>query len=151
MNPDFKDMLSALSAENAEFLVVGAYALAAHGMPRATGDIDIWIRPTGENSTRVWAALKRFRAPLGQRKLEDFTEMDVVFQMGVAPYRIDLLTSIDGVTFDDAWQLHAVHEIDGLKVPIISREHLIQNKRAAGRPKDMVDVAWLEGQQNADN
>ena len=103
LNPDFRDMLSALSAEGAEFLLVGAFAMAVHGYPRATGDMDIWIRPSDENAGRVWRALRQFKAPMRNLSVEDLKSPDTVFQIGVAPRRIDLLTSIDGVEFDDAW------------------------------------------------
>ena len=96
MNPDFRDMLSALCDEGAEFLLVGAYAMAAHGCPRATGDIDIWIRPSDDNAQRVWRALKRFKAPVRNLTIDDLKTPEIVFQIGVAPRRIDLLTSIDG-------------------------------------------------------
>ena len=147
MNKDFRDMLSALSDEDAEFLVVGAYALAAHGIPRSTGDIDLWIRPSPENAKRVWDALKRFRAPLRELTVEDLTADDVVFQIGIAPRRIDLLTSITAVDFDEAWEDRMQVEIEGVPLAVISRDHLLQNKRATGRPKDMADVAWLEEQR----
>jgi hypothetical protein len=144
LNPDFSDMLSALSAENAEFLVVGGYALSAHGYPRATGDIDIWIRATEENAARVYAALKRFKAPLSRLTEADLTEPDVVFQIGVAPNRIDILTSIDAVDFDEAWADRKTVELGGQTVAVMGREHLIKNKKAIGRPRDLADVAELE-------
>lgn len=144
LNPDFRDMLSALCEEGVEFLLVGAFALAAHGLPRATGDIDIWIRRSDANAGRVWRALRRFGAPTHDLTLADLALPDVVFQIGVAPRRVDLLTSIDGVTFDEAWPDRFMVEMEGLSVPIIGRAHLIQNKRAAARPKDLVDLAWLE-------
>lgn len=146
MNPDFRDMLSALFAEGVEFLLVGAYAMAAHGLPRATGDMDLWIRPSNENAQRVWRALHRFRAPLLNLKLEDLQTTDTVFQIGVAPRRIDILTAIDGVGFDEAWLHRKEIEVDGQKCPVLSRDHLVQNKKASGRPKDLADVAWLESE-----
>jgi hypothetical protein len=137
-------MLSALFAENAEFLLVGAYAVAAHGVPRATGDIDLWVRPTLENADRVWGALKRFGAPLTGVAKEDFAAPDVVFQMGVAPNRIDLLTSIDGVAFDDAWTDRVEKTVEGLVVPVLSVRRLIENKLAVGRPQDIADARRLQ-------
>lgn len=119
MNPDFKDMLSALSDAGVDFLVVGAYALAAHGLPRATGDIDIWIRPTPENAERVWRALAAFGAPTRRMAASDFTQPDIVFQMGVAPRRIDLLTSISGVTFEEAWEGSATVDVEGLSIHVL--------------------------------
>lgn len=146
MNRNFVEMLSALSDAGAEFLLVGAHAMAAHGVPRATGDIDLWVRPTPENAQRVWRALVAFRAPLGGTRVEDFAQADLVFQMGVPPIRIDILTSIDGVEFETAWPRKIQHRVDELDVPVIGREDLIANKRAAARPKDLVDVRLLEAQ-----
>ncbi len=144
LNNDFRDMLFALNEAGAEYLVVGAYALAAHGYPRATGDIDLWVRPTPENADRVWDALQAFRAPTARVTKADFTEPDVVFQIGVAPRRIDLLTSISGVRFDDAWARRYIIEVEGLLLNTLSRDDLIANKRASERPKDIADLAWLE-------
>ena len=148
MNRDFVDMLSALSEAEAEFLVVGAHALAAHGHPRATGDLDIWVRSSGENADRVWAALVEFGAPLSDLSREDLQQDDIVFQIGVPPSRIDLLTSISGVTFDDAWAGRLEVQIEGLVVPVLGRAALIANKRASGRPKDIADLAAL-GEEEA--
>lgn len=145
---DYSDMLSALFGANVEFLVVGAFALAAHGNVRATGDIDIWVRPTPDNAQRVWKALELFRAPRQGLRAEDFCDPDVVYQIGVAPNRIDILAGIDGVSFDDAWQNRHITEIDGLKLPMLGLHELLINKRASGRPKDLADVAWLESQIN---
>jgi hypothetical protein len=143
LNPDYRDMLSALSEEGVEFLVVGAFALAAHGLPRATGDIDIWVRRSEDNARRIWRALQRFGAPLHEVTTQDFALPDLVFQIGVAPRRIDLLTFIDGVDFDEAWPHRITAELEGLRIPVIGRDHLIQNKRASGRPKDLHDLDWL--------
>ena len=144
MNPDFCDMLAALCAENAEFMIVGAYALAAHGLPRATGDIDIWVRSTKENAQNVWNALKRFRAPLSDLSLDDLQTPDVVFQIGAAPRRIDILTSISGVAFESAWPSRKITRLAGLDVPVIGRLDLLRNKRAAGRAQDLIDAQRLE-------
>ena len=148
LNPDFRDMLSALCDESVEFLLVGAYALAAYGLPRATGDMDIWIRCSDENAERVLRALQRFGAPLFDLTADDLQAAGTVFQIGLAPRRIDILTSIDGVLFDDAWSHRKVIELEGLTVPAIGRAHLIQNKKATGRPKDLADVAWLESEES---
>ncbi len=144
MNRDFSDMLSALSEAGAEYLVVGAYALAVHGVPRATGDIDLWIRPSPSNAQRAWDALVRFGAPLAGVRPEDLASPGIVLQIGVAPGRIDLLTSIDGVAFEDAWSDRVELIVEGLRVPVLGRAHLVTNKRAAGRPKDLADLALLE-------
>jgi hypothetical protein len=139
-------MLSALSAESAEFIVVGAHALAAHGHPRATGDLDIWVRPTSENAARVWRALARFGAPLHGLALADLSTPAVVFQIGVPPNRIDILTSIDGVAFETAWRNKRPATALGCTFAVLGRQELIVNKRATGRPKDAADVAALEAE-----
>jgi hypothetical protein len=146
LNTDFKDMLSALCEAEAEYLVIGAYALAAHGFPRATGDLDLWVRPTQENAQRVWKALVKFGAPMSKLSVGDFSTPDIVYQIGVAPRRIDLLTSISGVEFDRAWGDRISVEIDGLTLPVLGRNDLIANKRAAGRPKDLLDAETLDAE-----
>ncbi len=144
LNPDFRDMLSALSGTGADFLVVGAYALAAHGMPRATADIDLWVRPNRENAERVMNALRQFGAPLFDLTVDDLSEPGTVFQIGVAPRRIDILTRISGVDFDEAWEDRRIIDFAGVVIPTLSRRHLLQNKQATGRPKDAADIDWLE-------
>ncbi len=128
-------------------MVVGAYALAAHGFVRATGDIDLWIECSEKNSRRVMKALSVFGAPLFDLTHDDLKMPGLIFQIGVAPNRIDILTSIGGVEFGEAKSLCKEVVIENLKVPIISRIHLLQNKKAAGRPKDKADVAWLESSE----
>jgi hypothetical protein len=137
-------MLSTLSAEGVEYLVVGGYALAAHGWPRATKDIDVWVRPTPENAGRVMRALARFGAPLEGLEESDFAKKGVVLQIGVPPRRIDLTTKIDGLEFEEAWSSRIVAQIGALRVPVIGASELIRNKRASGRPQDLADVARLE-------
>ena len=144
LNPDYSDMLSAFSEEKVEYLLVGAYALAAHGLPRATGDLDLWVRPTSENAIRAWRALMRFGAPLEGVAEDDFRTAGIILQIGVAPCRIDILTTIDGVTFDDAWPSRMVIEIEGIDVSVIGKDDLLANKRAFGRPQDIADIARLE-------
>ena len=146
LNPDFRDMLSALNEEGVEYLVVGAYALAAHGIPRATGDLDFWVRNSHDNVLRLLRALESFGAPTDELSPADLTQEDVVFQIGREPNRIDFLTSIDGVGFDEAWSDQLEVEIDGLAVRVLSRDQLIANKKAVGRPRDLADVQELEGQ-----
>jgi hypothetical protein len=143
LNPDFKEMLLCLKDEGVEFLVVGAYALAAHGFPRATGDLDIWINKSSDNAPRLMRALLKFGAPVSDLKEEDFTAADMVVQLGVEPCRIDLLTGIDGVAFDQAWQNRVGITIDDLDVDVLSKEDLLRNKVAAGRDKDQGDISWL--------
>jgi len=144
LNPDFRDMLFALSDEGVELMFVGAYALAAHGFPRATGDMDIWIRRSDENAQRVWRALDRFKAPRSNLTVDDLKTPDVVFQIGLAPRRIDILTSIDGVEFDEAWPRRKTIEVEGRQFGVIGKDDLLANKKATGRPRDLADVAWLE-------
>jgi hypothetical protein len=144
MNRDFAEMLAALSAAGAEFLIVGAHALAAHGRPRATGDLDLWIRPTRDNAARVWKALTSFGAPLSEISIEDLAMNDVVFQIGVAPARIDLLTSLTALKFEDAWARRHIIEVEGRPLPFLSREDLITNKTALGRPRDLADIDDLQ-------
>ena len=143
MNRDFAEMLSALSEAGAEFLVVGAHALAAHGAPRATGDLDIWVNATPRNAERVLAALRVFGAPLANLTIDDLTKPDIVFQIGVVPSRIDILTGISGVRFSEAWGRRIEVDIEGTKVPILGRDDFVSNKRASGRPKDRIDLELL--------
>jgi len=146
MNRNFRELLSAFSGENVEYLIAGAYALAAHGVPRATGDLDVWIRSSGENAERVFRALATFGAPLTGMTKEDFRVPGTVFQIGVPPQRIDVLTALDGVSFEQAWPHRAEVDLAGMKVPVIGRADLITNKRAVGRPQDIADIARLEEQ-----
>ena len=146
MSPDFLDLLAALVRAEARFLVVGAHAMAAHGVPRATGDLDVWVQADPENAARVWDALLQFGAPVRTLGLSeaDLTAPGVVFQMGEPPVRIDLLTSITGVDFDHAWSTRSVHRVGTLDVPFLGRTALLDNKRATGRTKDLADVEILE-------
>jgi len=148
VNEDYHDILTALLAENARFIVVGAHALAAHGYPRATVDIDIWIDATAENARRVWRALAEFGAPLEDLDIleEDLTRPDVVAQFGLPPNRIDVLTGVSGLTFERAWENRIEDDLEGVRVPILGLIDLLENKRATGRDKDRGDVKGLEGQ-----
>jgi hypothetical protein len=148
LNPDFHDILSAFNAERVEYLLVGAYAVAAHGLPRATGDIDLWVRPSKSNATLVWRALESFGAALDGISIRDLETPELVIQLGLPPRRIDLMTSIDGVEFDSAWEERVNIRVDGIDVPTISRKSLIANKRASGRPQDLADVSRLTNQES---
>lgn len=145
LNPDYKDILSAFLDHDVRFLVVGAYAMSGHGFVRATGDIDLWVEPTPDNAARVYDAMIAFGAPADHFDKADFTIAGRVLQLGVAPQRIDVLTGISGVCFDEAWEAREIGRLDDLEVPILSREHLITNKRATGREKDLLDARLLEG------
>lgn len=144
LNEDYKEMLSCLVGEKVEFIVVGAYALAVHGYPRATGDIDIWVNPEESNSGRVYRALARFGAPMGGIREEDFRQKGIIFQIGIAPRRIDILTEIDGVGFDEAYRDKIIVNIENLKIPVLSIEMMIRNKTASGRKKDLLDAEHLQ-------
>jgi hypothetical protein len=137
-------MLQCLLEEKAEFLLIGAYALAAYGFPRATKDLDLWIHASKTNAAKIFRALEKFGAPLDQISIEDFQKEGTVLQIGIAPVRIDINTNIDGVRFEEAHPSRVELAIDGLTVPIISRDDLIKNKKASGRPQDLVDVQYLE-------
>lgn len=145
MITDFRDLLAALTDTDARFLIVGAHALAAHGVPRVTGDLDIWIEPTNENAARVWAALALFGAPLSSLDLRqsDFTQPDQVIQLGVPPYRIDLMTGLSGINFGEAWEGRLTGTLFEVPVLFLGRDAFIRNKRASGRPKDLDDLRSL--------
>ena len=147
LNRDYKDMLSAFNDEKVDYLIVGAYAVAAHGVVRATGDIDLWIRSSQDNARRAWRALASFGAPLSGLKEADLAVDGTVFQIGVVPSRIDILTSIDGVEFAGAWNQRVEVEVEEIRVNVIGRSHLIANKKAVGRPQDLADVARLESEK----
>ena len=143
MNPDFRDLLRALSDAGARFLVVGAYAVSFHSEPRATGDLDIWIDAAPDNAARVYRALTTFGAPLAELSETDLSTADLVFQIGVAPRRIDIMTSITGVAFAEAWQDRTLASYAGIAFPIIGIDALMKNKSALARPKDLVDLELL--------
>ena len=143
-NPDFKDMLLALSDAKIDFLLVGAYAVAAHGHPRATGDLDLWVRPDAKTAPKVYRVLADFGAPLHDLTVDDLATPGMVFQIGVEPSRIDILTAISGVAFNDAWKNRLSIELDDIKLSVIGRDDLIVNKRACGRPKDIADAESLD-------
>ena len=151
MNQDFRDVLFALLRAGARFLVVGAHAMAAHGVPRATGDLDVWVDPASDNAERVWQALLEFGAPVAALPVSkrDLEIPGQVVQMGVPPQRIDILTGVTGVDFETAWRERIIHRIDTLDLPFIGREALLQNKRATGRTKDLADVEVLERQNDS--
>ncbi len=144
ISSDFRDILSAFDGLGVEYLVVGAHAMAFHGVARSTGDIDLWVKCDADNSDKVYRALAEFGAPLSELSKSDFEIPGTVFQIGVAPYRIDILTAIDGVVFDDAYAARGTVEIAGINIPVISKHHLIKNKSIVGRPQDLVDIQLLE-------
>ena len=145
-NDDFRDLLDSFREVGVEYVIVGAHALAAHQLPRATGDLDVFVRPSPDNAARVYRALARFGAPLEAHgvKEADFAIPGTVYQLGLPPRRIDVLTSISGVTFDEAWAGSIHVDLHGTPMAFLGRDELLRNKRAAARPKDLVDVAALE-------
>ena len=144
LNEDYKEILQNFLKNKVRFLIVGAYALGAHGFPRATGDLDIWVEPTEENSKKVFHSLADFGAHLSDLSPDSFAEKGIVFQIGVAPRRIDILTHIDGVDFSQAYQDKIEIKADDLAVPFLSKANLIRNKEATGREKDRLDVKFLK-------
>ena len=144
LNKDYKDMLRALSAEKAEFLLIGAYAMAAHGYPRATMDIDIWVMPSQENAVAVLRALQRFGSPLHGLTPADLQRQGTVFQIGVAPRRIDIITSASGLDFQEAHARSLTVDIGDITVLVPCLDDLIRNKKASGRTKDIADAEALE-------
>jgi hypothetical protein len=144
MNQDFIDLLRAFTAADVRFLVVGAYALALYGRPRATGDLDVWVEPTPDNATRVMGALAEFGAPMTEINQGDFARPGGVYEIGVAPGRIDILTDSTGLTFAEAWADRVRHPFGEVVVDFIGRASLIRNKRALGRPKDLGDIEGMQ-------
>jgi hypothetical protein len=144
LNEDYRDMLQSLAEEKVKFLLVGAYALAAHGYPRATVDMDIWIMPSPGNADAVLRALRRFGTPLQNLTAQDLQTDNTIFQIGVAPRRIDIITTASGLRFDEAFARSITVNIDGIEVHIPSAADLICNKRASGRTKDIADAEALE-------
>ena len=149
LNEDYKDILHALSDENVRFLLVGAYALAAHGYPRATMDIDIWVMPSPENADAVLRALQRFGSSLQNLTKEDLQKDGTIFQIGVAPRRIDIITAASGLQFEPAYQHSIQLNIEEMEVRIPSIDDLILNKKATGRTKDLADIEILESLKNS--
>lgn len=143
LNEDYKDILRVFIRDKVKFLVVGAYSMAVHGYPRATGDFDIWVEASKENSTRIYESLKDFGAPLAEVAEDTFAKEGIIFQIGVVPRRIDIITKISGVRFKDAYPRKKTVKIESLKVPFLSKKDLIKNKLSTGREKDRLDAKYL--------
>jgi predicted nucleotidyltransferase len=149
LNQDYKEMLQILQNQDVDFILVGAYALAAQGYPRSTLDIDIWVDPTRENSMKVFKALSEFGAPLEEISPNSFEQKGIMFQIGVAPCRIDIITEISGdIDFQSARNRAKQVKIEDISLNILSIEDLIKNKEATGRPKDIEDANRLKNQRN---
>lgn len=145
INLDFRDLFAALNGAGARYLLVGGYALAVHAVPRFTKDLDVWIDATPENAPLVIRALHAFGAATESLTEADLARPGVVFQIGLAPNRIDIITDIDGVRFADAWSEQVLTMYGDQSISVIGRAHLIANKRAAGRRQDLLDAELLEG------
>jgi len=148
LNEDYREMLQTLLNNKVKFLVVGAYAMGAQGYPRATGDFDIWVKPSSENSKKVYNSVADFGAPLKRINPGTFVEKGIIFQIGVAPRRIDILTFIDGIEFDKAYREKEIIKIEDIKIPFLSKDNLIKNKEATGREKDKLDADYLRKNKN---
>lgn len=140
---DFKEFIELLNENDVEYLMIGGYAVAFHGYPRFTQDIDIWVRPTRENARRVVKTLSDFDFPTDKIRIETFTEPDVLFQLGRPPFRIDILTTVDGIKFENCYKRRIIQNWDGLELKVISLKDLRKNKQASGRDKDLVDLKRL--------
>ena len=145
MNADYADMLKCLNKAGVDYMLVGGWAVNMYGYIRATVDLDIWILADADNAKKVYAAVAEFGAPVSQMKSEEFAEYGMIFQIGVAPCRVDIISKISGVSYADAVTRAVPKTIDGIPVRIISLEDLIANKKASGRAKDLADVEVLEG------
>jgi hypothetical protein len=143
INPDYRDLFRIFSEEKVEYLIVGAYAVTYFSEPRYTKDLDLWIRPTAENASKVWRALQRFGAPLTNVAPRDFTDPQMVYQIGIEPNRIDILMGITGVDFQTAYQNRVESSYGGVSIFLIGREDLITSKKASGRPQDLLDLERL--------
>lgn len=144
INPDFRDLFAALNAAGADYVLVGGYAVSFHAVPRMTKDLDIFVRPSPENARKVMAALQSFGAPLADLSESDLSVPGTVFQIGIAPNRIDLLTAIDGVSFDEATATTETMRYAEQDVRVIGKAALLKNKLASGRPQDLLDAEALK-------
>jgi hypothetical protein len=145
LQQDYREMLQVLRESGVEYIIVGAFALAAHGFPRSTADLDIWINPTRENSVKLFTALQKFGAPLSGIIPDDFVYKNNIFQIGVAPCRIDIITGISGeIDFSEAYNNASLIELGEVKEHILSIRDLIKNKESTGREKDMIDAELLK-------
>ena len=147
MSSDFKELLRIFNDHNVDYLLVGAHALAVYGHVRATKDLDVWVRPDSQNAERVLISLETFGAPLGDLNRDDLSKAGTVFQIGVPPLRIDVMTEIDGVGFAEAWIDRFQTSFDGTPVFVISRRHLILNKKSSARLQDLADIERLEANE----
>ena len=144
VNPDFSDLFSALNDADTRYLMVGGYAVSFHAEPRFTKDLDVWVEPTPANAVAAHRALSAFGAPMEDVRPADLSNPGLIVQLGVPPNRIDIVTSIDGVSFEQAWAGRVDSVYGDVPVHVIGRRELVLNKRACGRPQDLVDADQLE-------
>lgn len=142
--PDFDEFIGFLTARGVEFLVVGAYALAFHGAPRFTGDLDILVRPAPENASRLLAAIEAFGFPVGTLSPDAIVDHRRMLEMGVPPVQVHVMSAISGVDWDEAWADRVEGPLGRHRVYFLGRDSFLRNKRAAGRPKDLADIDALE-------
>jgi len=145
LDKDFSEFVELFLAHDVRFLIIGGYALAAHGLPRATGDLDAWVWANSDNAIKILAALEEFGFGEIGVTIADLSRVDSVIQLGYPPYRIDIITTISGVDFESAWTRRLMIDLNGNQVGFIGREDLITNKKAVGRPQDIADVQRLGG------
>ena len=145
MNADYIDMIKCLNKAGVDYILVGGWAVNMYGYIRATVDLDVWILADADNAKKVYSAVAEFGAPVSEMKPEEFAEYGMIFQIGVAPCRVDIISKISGVSYADAVTRAVQKTIDGIPVRIISLDDLIANKKASGRAKDLADVEALEG------
>ena len=151
LNPDYRDMVECLLREGVDFMLVGGYAVALHGWPRTTFDIDFWIMANPQNAKAVMRAITSFGAPLMGLTEADFHRPGMVFQIGTEPQRIDIISAVDGLDYADAALRAVTMNVDGLEIKVVSLDDLIVNKRASGRPKDIADAVMLEKLKEREN
>lgn len=144
VNSDFRDIVSALSSEGARYLVVGGMAVIEHTEPRYTKDLDLWVEPSRGNAARVYRALERFGAPLQNLRVSDLMNEEIVYQMGIEPVRVDILTSLVGLKFDACWERRTTTKWGKTNVYVLSARDLVENKRRVARPQDLLDVERLK-------
>ena len=145
----FKELLRKLNEHQVRYLIVGAYAVMKYTEPRYTKDLDVWVEATPDNAKRVFKALAAFGAPMNAVTVEDFSNSDLVFQIGIEPHRIDVMMQIKGLEFPEAWSRRFESEFEDVKINLVSKQDLLTSKVAAGRPQDLIDADRLRQSGNA--
>jgi hypothetical protein len=143
LHPDWREFIELLNSHKVEYVIVGAWARSFHGIPRTTGDIDFFVRSSAENAARLIQVLEKFGFASMQLSAKDFMEPGQIVQLRFEPYRIDVITGISGVTFEEAWSERVAADVDGVPVAFLSLRLFKQNKQASGRPKDLADLDAL--------